>query len=63
MKRYSIKYDEKAKDVFGSYSWYNHREESFERKKEAKDFYDWLIECEKEGLVKNVSFIDNAKRQ
>lgn len=63
MKRYSIKYDEKAKDMFGSYSWYNTREESFATKKEAQDFHEWIIECEKEGLVKNVSFIDNAKRQ
>ena len=63
MKRYRVKYVEKAKEVFGDYSWYNHREESFARKKEAQDFYEWLLECEKEGLVKNVSFIDNAKNR
>lgn len=63
MKRYIIKYDEKSKDVFGDYSWYNTREESFARKKEAQDFYEWLLECEKEELVKNISFSDNAKKQ
>lgn len=51
------------KDKFGYYSYYNTRKESFATKKEAKDFYDWLIECEKEGLVENVSFIDNAKKR
>lgn len=63
MKRYSIKYVEMEKDKFGYYSYYNTRKESFATKKEAKDFYDWLIECEKEGLVENVSFIDNAKKR
>lgn len=48
MNRYVVRWHEKAKDRFGDYSWYNRCEEECISKKEAKELFDWLSECEKD---------------
>lgn len=61
--RYVVKWDEKTKDVFGDCNWYNHHEEEFINKKDAVELFDWLSDCEKEGLARNVSLYDKARNK
>lgn len=63
MNRYVVRWHEKAKDRFGDYSWYNRCEEECISKKDAKELFDWLSECEKDGLVRNVSLFDKASNK
>lgn len=63
MGRYVVRWHERAKDIFGDYSWYNRCEEEFVRKNEAEELFDWLSECENEGLVRNVSLYDKASKK
>lgn len=63
MGRYIVKWYEKAKDTFGDYGWYNPCEEEFINKKEASELFDFLSDCEKEGLVRNVSLYDKASKK
>lgn len=63
MGRYIVKWYEKAKDTFGDYGWYNPCEEEFVNKKEATELFDFLSDCEKEGLVRNVSLYDKASKK
>ena len=58
MGRYIVKWDEKLKDVFGDWNWYNHHEDEFSNKKDAVELFDKLSNYEKEGSVKNVSLYD-----
>lgn len=63
MNRYVVRWQEKAKDRFGDSSWYNQCEEECINKREAEELFDFLSDCEKDGLVINVSLYDKASKK
>lgn len=62
MNRYVVKWQEKVRLAW-DYPRYMDCEEECSNKKEATELFDFLSDCEKEGLVRNVSLYDKASKK